>query len=110
MEKRKATPEPPSTLLAPDLMARVEQIRIRTHKLVNTALSGGYRSTFRGTGLEFVSSIPKSRPFDPIRDDHLLFKPQRLGSRVERLAVELAMVARGSREGGFFIMIGRKPE
>ena len=64
----------------------------------------------RGTGLEFVSSIPKSRPFDPIRDDHLLFKPQRLGSRVERLAVELAMVARGSREGGFFIMIGRKPE
>ncbi|HJP00667.1 MAG TPA: DUF58 domain-containing protein [Planctomycetota bacterium] len=66
MAKRKATPEPPSTLLAPDLMARVEQIRIRTHKLVNTALSGGYRSTFRGTGLEF-EEVRLYQPGDDVR-------------------------------------------
>jgi uncharacterized protein (DUF58 family) len=34
-------------------MARVRQIQIRTHRQVNTALAGGYRSTFRGSGLEF---------------------------------------------------------
>jgi uncharacterized protein (DUF58 family) len=55
-----------SVLLAPDLMARVRQIRIRTHRLVNTALSGGYRSTFRGSGLEF-SDVRAYQPGDEVR-------------------------------------------
>src|SRR5882672_1146502 len=55
-----------SPLLARELMARVRQIRIRTHRLVNTALSGGYRSTFRGSGLEF-SDVRAYQPGDEVR-------------------------------------------
>ena len=53
-------------LLAPELMARVRQIKIRTHRLVNTALSGGYRSTFRGSGIEF-SEVRAYQPGDEVR-------------------------------------------
>jgi len=53
-------------LLPPELMARVRQIQIRTHKLVNTALSGGYRSTFRGSGLEF-QEVRAYQPGDDVR-------------------------------------------
>lgn len=55
-----------SRMLAPALMARVQEIQIRTHKLVNTALSGGYRSTFRGTGLEFAE-VRQYQPGDEVR-------------------------------------------
>src|SRR5437867_7010693 len=63
---RADAPEARSSLLAPELMARVRQIRIRTHRLVNTALSGGYRSTFRGSGLEF-SDVRAYQPGDAVR-------------------------------------------
>src|SRR5262245_37762054 len=53
-------------LLTPELMARVRAIQIRTHKLVNTALSGGYRSTFRGSGIEF-SEVRAYTPGDDVR-------------------------------------------
>ena len=48
-------------LLAPELMARVRTIQLRTHKLVSSALAGAYRSNFRGTGIEFESV----RPYEP---------------------------------------------
>ena len=54
------------SLLAPELAARVRQIQIRTHRLVNTALSGGYRSTFRGQGIEFQEVRPY-QPGDDVR-------------------------------------------
>ena len=50
-----------TTLLAPELMARVRQIQIRTHQLVSAVLQGAYRSTFRGTGIEF----DEVRPYQP---------------------------------------------
>jgi uncharacterized protein (DUF58 family) len=53
-------------LLVPELMARVQQIHLRTHKLVNTALAGAYRSTFHGTGLEFQEVRPY-QPGDDVR-------------------------------------------
>ncbi|MBK7641564.1 MAG: DUF58 domain-containing protein [Planctomycetes bacterium] len=53
-------------LLTRELMARVRAIQIRTHKLVNTALSGGYRSTFRGSGVEF-SEVRAYTPGDDVR-------------------------------------------
>ena len=53
-------------LLVPELMGRVKQIQLRTHKLVNTALAGGYRSTFHGTGLEFQEVRPY-QPGDDVR-------------------------------------------
>ncbi|MFO1008992.1 MAG: DUF58 domain-containing protein [Planctomycetota bacterium] len=60
------TAGPHAPLLVPELMARVRQIEIRTHRLVNTALSGGYRSTFRGSGLEF-SEVRAYQPGDEVR-------------------------------------------
>ncbi|MFT7665263.1 MAG: hypothetical protein ACI87A_003499 [Planctomycetota bacterium] len=42
-----------SEVLAPELMARVRQIQVRTHRMVSNMLSGAYKSTFRGTGIEF---------------------------------------------------------
>lgn len=59
-------PSARSGLLAPELMARVRQIKIRTHRLVNTALSGGYRSTFRGSGVEF-QEVRAYQPGDEVR-------------------------------------------
>jgi uncharacterized protein (DUF58 family) len=47
-------------------MARVRAIEIRTHKLVNTALSGGYRSSFRGQGIEF-QEVRAYQPGDDVR-------------------------------------------
>ncbi len=57
-EKKERSPE---AWLAPELMARVRTIQVRTHKLVSSALAGAYRSNFRGTGIEFESV----RPYEP---------------------------------------------
>ncbi len=46
------------TLLAPELMARVRSIQIRTHRLVSEVLQGAYRSNVRGTGIEFDAVRP----------------------------------------------------
>ncbi len=53
-------------LLAPELMARVSQIQVRTRRLVDDALSGAYRSTFRGAGIEFEEVRPYL-PGDDVR-------------------------------------------
>jgi SAM-dependent methyltransferase len=63
----------------------------------------------RETGFDFVKSIPRGRPFQPISDEDRLFEPEAPGNALERLLVEFGMVLRGSREGGFFIVIGRRP-
>jgi uncharacterized protein (DUF58 family) len=55
-----------STLLAPELMARVQKIQLRTNKLVSSALAGAYRSNFRGTGIEFEAVRPY-QPGDDVR-------------------------------------------
>jgi len=52
--------------LAPELMARVRQIQIRTHRLVSSVLQGAYRSNFRGTGIEFEEVRPY-QPGDEVR-------------------------------------------
>ncbi len=52
---------PPSDPLAPEFLARVRQLQLRTHRLVNTALTGSYRSVFRGQGIEFE----EVRPYEP---------------------------------------------
>ena len=38
---------------AAELMARVRQVRLRTRRLVSSTLAGGYKSSFKGSGLEF---------------------------------------------------------
>ena len=60
------TRDPGSPMLAPELFARVRSIHIRTHRLVDAALAGGYRSTFRGQGIEFEEVRPY-QPGDDVR-------------------------------------------
>jgi uncharacterized protein (DUF58 family) len=55
-----------SAAVAPELLARVKQVHLRTHRLVNTALAGSYRSTFRGQGVEFEDVRPYI-PGDDVR-------------------------------------------
>jgi len=58
--------KPSGVHVVPELMARVRQIHLRTHRLVNTALAGSYRSTFRGQGIEFEEVRPYV-PGDEVR-------------------------------------------
>ena len=64
---------------------------------------------FGETGLEFVRSVPSFAP-DP--DDAAargLFAPEARGSKRNRAWSQARQVVTGSREGGFFIMIARRP-
>lgn len=63
---------------------------------------------FEKTGFDFVQSIPSTRPFGHTGEDTRLFEPDAAGSAFERALVELGMVASGSREGGFFVVIGQR--
>lgn len=60
-------------------------------------------------GFGFVTSIPSPALFQPLSDATRLFQPQSPGSALERFIVELGMAVTGSRQGGFFIIIGRRP-
>ncbi len=63
----------------------------------------------RNLGFQLVRSLPSSRPFQPVDEKTHLFQPEQPGNGLERSLVELGMIRGGSREGGFFIVIGRKP-
>lgn len=63
---------------------------------------------FKETGLTFVRSIPRSKPFRPFSDSEALFEPEEPGNALERFLVEFPMMFKGSREGGFFTVIGRR--
>ena len=64
---------------------------------------------FDETGFEFVRGIPALRPDDDGLDGETLFDHQSPGTPTERGIVQATqIVAAGQREGGFFIMIGRK--
>ena len=60
-------------------------------------------------GFQFVHAIPKTVPFTELQEHEKLFKPERLGSAFERLIVNLGQIVTGHREGGFFIIIARRP-
>ncbi len=64
----------------------------------------------REIDFQFVTSLPRSRPFQPFTEGDGLFRPEPPGNWLERQMVELGMVRNGSREGGFFIVIGRRPK
>ena len=60
-------------------------------------------------GLEFVNSIPKPNGGTALSVDEALFEPRSPGSVWNRLVSQLAHVPSGYREGGFFIMIAKRP-
>lgn len=70
---------------------------------------GEVMAWLREIDFEFVTSIPSSKPFQPFDPNHPLFEAETPGNALERLFVELGMARRGSQEGGFFVVIGRRP-
>jgi len=53
-------------MLATDFLKKIRQIEIRTKKLVNTMFAGEYKSTFKGTGVEFLD-VREYLPGDDVR-------------------------------------------
>lgn len=65
---------------------------------------------FDATGIEFVRGIPALRPEDKGLEGESLFEPQPRGMALDRLILQAGeIIAPGQAEGGFFIMIVRKP-
>lgn len=60
-------------------------------------------------GFDFVRSVPSLHAFAPLGDRERLFEPEAPAGGLERRVAELGMIPGGSREGGFFVVIGRRP-
>lgn len=63
---------------------------------------------FDEEGFDVLKTIPKTKLFAKFTDTESLFKKDEFGKPFERLLVELGMITKGSAEGGFFIVIGKK--
>jgi uncharacterized protein (DUF58 family) len=53
-------------MLSTEFLKKIRQIEIRTKKLVNTMFAGEYKSTFKGTGIEFLD-VREYLPGDDVR-------------------------------------------
>src|SRR5437762_516028 len=53
-------------MLSPEFLKKLRQIELNTRKIINTTFVGEYRSTFKGTGMEFVD-VREYLPGDDIR-------------------------------------------
>jgi SAM-dependent methyltransferase len=71
---------------------------------------GEVQQWFAANGFDFVNAIPKAEAFAPFAPDEKLFADNPPGSRLDHALVQFNLLLRGAREGGFFIMIGRKKE
>jgi carbamoyltransferase len=65
---------------------------------------------FRDCGLQFVRGIPSVVPLENGLSRGKLFEPTSQGTRLDHFLVQALQVVQGSREGGFFLMIGQKPK
>jgi hypothetical protein len=63
---------------------------------------------FDRVGVEFINSIPKAVASQSFSQDEKLFEPHPRGSAVDHFLVQAGMLLSGGREGGLFVMIGRK--
>jgi carbamoyltransferase len=64
---------------------------------------------FDHCGLDFVRGIPSVTPGANGLGRGNLFEPTGRGSKLDHLLVQSREIITGNNEGGFFIMIGRKP-
>jgi carbamoyltransferase len=65
---------------------------------------------FDDTGIHFVRGIPALRLGDDALSGGNLFLPQPRGTALDRFIVQMSQIfAAGQKEGGFFVIIGRKP-
>jgi SAM-dependent methyltransferase len=63
---------------------------------------------FRQAGVEYVNSLPPIRVGQGLTAGESLFTPRGPGARIDHLVNQLSWIVSQSREGGFFITIGRK--
>jgi SAM-dependent methyltransferase len=63
---------------------------------------------FEDAGFEVVNAIPKTRAFEAFTPGERLFTPRPAGSALDRLLVQLWMLLSGGREGGLFVLVGRR--
>jgi len=78
------------------------------HPHESTHTFGEVLRWFDDAGLRFVRSLPSFSP-DPGDVSRGLFAAETRGSKARRAWSQAAQVVTGSREGGFFIMIGQRP-
>jgi 2-polyprenyl-3-methyl-5-hydroxy-6-metoxy-1,4-benzoquinol methylase len=67
-------------------------------------------SWFNQTGFTFVKSLPSTVLFEPFKDAARLFVQSRPGNWFGRSLAELSLAFTASRDGGLFVVIGRKSE
>jgi SAM-dependent methyltransferase len=63
---------------------------------------------FEKNAIEYVNAVPKIRLGRRFTSADSLFEPQAAGSRVEHLLCQFRWIFTEGREGGFFILLGRK--
>ena len=63
---------------------------------------------FDRTSFEFTNSIPKVTAFDTVAPDERLLMAHSRGTRLDHFISQAGMLLGGGKEGGFFVMIGRK--
>jgi SAM-dependent methyltransferase len=64
---------------------------------------------FRENSIEFIKGVPRINLLETTSPDEKLFvKCCEPGGRIEHLVVQLGWILTGSREGGFFVFIGRR--
>jgi len=64
---------------------------------------------FARNGLQYVNAVPKITFAEPLTAAERLFEPRRPGTTFDHLLCQLGWIFTKGHEGGFFIMIGRKP-
>jgi SAM-dependent methyltransferase len=65
---------------------------------------------FRAVGFDFVRGVPPVRPDGDPMPEGGLFSPEPAGGSLDHFLVQATHVITGNREGGFFVMIGKRPE
>jgi len=65
-------------------------------------------SWFDSSGFDFINSIPKSKAFQAFSENELLFKQNLRGNWIDHILVQAKLIFTASREGGAFLMIGRR--
>ena len=63
---------------------------------------------FGRTGFIFVKSIPKASPFQEFSPDENMFKGSSPGNAMDHFFVQMALAFTGYKDGGLFLVIGRK--
>ena len=63
----------------------------------------------RSNGLDFINAIPRFRPWEPFTTSEQIFRPSDPGNALDRALSQGKLMVTGSREGGFYVVIARKP-